>query len=87
MKNMLGNTSGTWGTYWEPIEKFECNLVGTHWEVGKKWKTFLAPLPHPPHPKTLKEKKQGTLSACSGLPIGCMKFLFPKEFVTVFSLG
>jgi hypothetical protein len=19
-KNMLGNTSGTWGTYWEPIE-------------------------------------------------------------------
>jgi hypothetical protein len=53
----------------------------------EKWKTFLAPLPHPPHPKTLKEKKQGTLSAYSGLSIGCMKFFFPKEFVTVFSLG
>jgi hypothetical protein len=25
---MLGNTLGTWATYWEPIE----NLKGTHWE-------------------------------------------------------
>jgi hypothetical protein len=22
-----------------------------------------------------------------GLPIGCMDFLFPKEFVTIFGLG
>ncbi len=28
MENMLGNTLGTWATYWEPIE----NLKGTHWE-------------------------------------------------------
>jgi hypothetical protein len=35
----------------------------------------------------LKGKKQGTLSACSGLPIGCMAFLFPKEFVTILGLG
>jgi hypothetical protein len=38
-------------------------------------------------PKTYKEKKQGTLSACFGLPIGCMKFLFRKEFLTIFGLG
>ncbi len=27
------------------------------------------------------------MSACLGLPIGCMKFLLPNEFVTIFSLG
>jgi hypothetical protein len=43
--------------------------------------------PYQPPPKTYKEKKQGTLSACLGLPIGCMKFLFPKELVTIFGLG
>jgi hypothetical protein len=33
-----------------------------------------------------KEKiNQGTLSAC--LHIGCMKFLFPKLFVTIFGLS
>jgi hypothetical protein len=34
MENMLGNTLGTWATYWEPIE----NLKGTHWEQGKNEK-------------------------------------------------
>jgi len=34
-----------------------------------------------------KEKVQGTLSACLGLPIGCMKFIFRKEFLTIFGLG
>jgi hypothetical protein len=38
-------------------------------------------------PKLIRKKKQGTLSACLGLPIGCMKFLFPKELVTIFGLG
>jgi hypothetical protein len=38
-------------------------------------------------PETSKEKKQSTLSACLGLPIGWMKFVFPKEFVTIFGLG
>jgi hypothetical protein len=34
MENMLGNTLGTWATYWEPIE----NLKGTHWEGEKNEK-------------------------------------------------
>jgi hypothetical protein len=34
MENMLGNTLGTWATYWEPIE----NLKGTHWEREKNEK-------------------------------------------------
>jgi hypothetical protein len=33
------------------------------------------------------KKKQGTLSACLGLHIGCTKFLFPKEFVTIFGVA
>jgi hypothetical protein len=57
--------------------------VRTHWEPGKnEKKSFSLPLPHP----NLKGKKS-TLSACLGLPIGCMKFLFPKEFITIFGLG
>jgi hypothetical protein len=30
---------------------------------------------------------QGTLGACLGLPIGCMKFFFLKEFITIFGLS
>jgi hypothetical protein len=80
MENMLGNTLGTWGKYWEPIE----NLKRTKWEPGINEKKSL---PHTPLPKLKKEKKEGTLSACLGLPIGCMKFLFSKELVTIFGLG
>jgi hypothetical protein len=42
---------------------------------------------HDPTPKLKMKKKQGTLSACLGLPIGCMKFLCIKELVTIFGLG
>jgi hypothetical protein len=45
------------------------------------------PPPNPPQNMKEKKRKQGTLSACFGLPIGCMKFLFPKDFVTIFGLG
>jgi hypothetical protein len=55
--------------------------VQTHWEDEKNEKKL------PTHPKTKKEKNQGTLRACLGLPIGCMKFLFPKDLVTIFGLG
>jgi hypothetical protein len=66
-----------------PLE-LERNIVRTHWEATKNEKT--SPPPAPPA-KTYKGKKQGTLSACLGLPIGCMKFLFPKDFVTIFGMG
>jgi hypothetical protein len=75
MENMLGNTLRNG----EHIG----NLMGTHWEPRKNEKKSLPP----PPPKTYMEKKQGTLSACLRLPIGCMKFLFTKELVTIFGLG
>jgi hypothetical protein len=56
-------------------------IVGTHWVLGENEKN--AP---PPPPKTLKGKKQGTLTASLGLSIDCMEFIFPKEF-TIFGLG
>ncbi len=95
---MLRNTLWTWGTYWEPNVnplgtwetywkpdvthwELEGNIVGTHWELGKIGKKI-------PSPQNLKwKKKQGTLNACLGLPIGSMKFLFSKEFITIFGLG
>jgi len=45
------------------------------------------PCPPPFPPQLKKLKKQGALSACLILPVGCMKFLFPKEFATIFGLG
>jgi hypothetical protein len=76
---------GTWETYREPNQNplgfFKGNIVRTHWEPMN----FFYKNPFPP--KLKMEKMQGTLSACLGLPIGCMKFLFPKEFITIFGLG
>jgi hypothetical protein len=42
-------------------------------------------LPHPT--QNLKEKKSRHFECMLSLPIGCMKFLFPKLFVTIFDLG
>jgi hypothetical protein len=60
--------------------------MGTHWDPGKNEKKSFPSLPlHPP--KLKRKHNQGTLSACLGLPIGYMKFLFPNEFITIFGLG
>jgi hypothetical protein len=56
---------------------------GTHWEPKKNEKK---PSPHPPRPSPsshLKGIKARHLECTLGPSIGCMKFLFPKEFVTV----
>jgi hypothetical protein len=59
--------------------------MGTHWEEGKINKKSLSPPPVPiPHMSI--RKKLDCLSVLS-LSIGCMKFLFPKLFITVFHLG
>jgi hypothetical protein len=67
--------------------------MGTHWELNgnkfgtkEKWKK--SPPPGPPSPETnLKEKKSRHFECMLSLPIGCMKFLFPKLFSTIFGLG
>jgi hypothetical protein len=51
------------GTHWE----LEGNTVGTHREQGQNEKKKI--LPSHPSALNLKGKKQGTLSACLGLPI------------------
>jgi hypothetical protein len=62
---MLGNTLKTW-------EHFE-NMLGTHWEQGRKTKKN-SPHPTPPHPE--KEKTGPIVSVWLSLPIGCMQFYF-----------
>jgi hypothetical protein len=47
----------------------------------KKWEKIPPPL------KNLKEKNSKHFECMLGLPIGCMKFLFPKLLVTIFGLG
>jgi hypothetical protein len=59
--------------------------LGTFWEhlgnKGEKPKIPSCP-PYPP-----KEKNKTHCYCLLRLPIGCMNFLFPKLFVTIFSLG
>jgi hypothetical protein len=47
------------------------------------------PSPTPPTTPTqnLKEKKSRHFECMLSLPIGCIKFLFPKLFITIFGMG
>jgi hypothetical protein len=54
-------------------------MMGTHWEQGEKLKKSISPCP-------LKKKKNWCVHECMlSLSIGCMKFLFTKRFVTIFT--
>jgi hypothetical protein len=68
-----------WGTHREYIGN---QLKGTCWEQRRKEKKSF-----PPPKKNLKGKKSRHFECILGLPIGCMKFLFPKLLVTIFGLG
>jgi hypothetical protein len=41
----------------------------------------------PPFSKLKRKEKSRHVECMMSLPIGCMKFLFPKLFVTIFGLG
>jgi hypothetical protein len=69
-----------WGTHWEHREHDE-NPLGTCWELRKNEKK------NSPPTQNLKGKKSRHFERMLSLPIGCMKFLFPKLFVTIFGLG
>jgi hypothetical protein len=64
------------GTQWE----LEGNVMGTK-EKRKN------PPPSPLPPKFKKKIKSRHFECMVSIPIGCMKFLFPKLFVTIFGLG
>jgi len=55
--------------------------LGTSWEQGGKTKNSLPPTLPP------KANNRSHLYCMLNLPIGCMNFVFPKLFVTIFSLG
>jgi hypothetical protein len=59
--------------------------VGEHIGNQRKMKRNPPPTPTPPGPfsQNLKGIKTRHLECTLGPSIGCMKFLFPKEFVTV----
>ncbi len=62
-----------WGITWEP----HGNMTGTHWEQGGKNNN----VPSSPPPK---EGYWISRECMLNLPLGCMKLLFPKMFVTIF---
>ncbi len=69
------------GIHWELGQQIE-NMMVTYWELKGnqgKLENILFYIPPPPN-----LKMQGTFGVCSGLPVGCMKFLLPKEFITIF---
>jgi hypothetical protein len=71
-----------WGSFWGPREHIG-NLKGTCWEQKKNEKKSLPS----PSPYNLKGKKSRHFECMPSLSIGCMKFLFPKLFITIFGLG
>ncbi len=72
----------SYGTHWE-IEEHFANLTKTAWELdGKTLRTLKKKSTTPPAPAP-KEKNYALLS----LLIGCIKFLFPKQFVIIFNLN
>jgi hypothetical protein len=60
---MLGNTLKTW----EPFE----NMLGTHWEQGRKTKNNSPTSPHPE-----KEKTGPIVSVCWAFPLAACNFYF-----------
>jgi len=58
-------------------------MLGTHWEPKKNEKKPSSHPPPGPFSQNLKGIKARHLECTVGPSIGCMKFLFPKEFITV----
>ncbi len=82
-----------WGTHWEPRECIG-NLMGIHWELERnilgtkgKMKKILPLPPFSPTQNLKGKKKSRHFEFMLSLPIGWMKFLFPKPLVTIFGLG
>jgi hypothetical protein len=70
-----------------PPLKIGVTLMGTHWEhVGNKGKMKKV-LHNPPSPKLKRKINSRHFECMLSLPIDCMKFVFPRVFVTSFSLG
>jgi hypothetical protein len=81
-----------WGARWEPREHIE-NLMGTHWELERNmlrtcWeqrKNEKNPPPQPRHLKLKREKIKALWVHAAPSHWLCMKFLFTKPFLTIFS--
>ncbi len=79
-------------TIWAKSEVLLGTSWRTNWELGKPYGNMMIenkeekqkiPLPTAP-----RKEKNWTVHECMlSLPIGYMKFLFPKLFVTIFGLG
>jgi hypothetical protein len=61
--------------------------MGIHWELEVYMLGTKEKWPPPSPTQNLKENKSRHFECMLNLPIGCMKFLFPKLFVTIFGLG
>ncbi len=88
---LLGKTHGIKGAIGNTLGEHIGNLTGTHWEPeGRYWeqrKNEKNPHPKPPPTPKLKKKKSRHFESMLSLPVGYMKFLFSKLFITIFGLG
>jgi len=65
-----------YGTTWGTLRELDENKLRTRWEQGKKAKKKLP-----------QDEKRAHHECMLSLPIGCVKFLYPKLFVTIFNLA
>jgi hypothetical protein len=81
------------GAIGNPLGKHIGNLMGTRWELKgnmlgtKEKRKNPPPTPLAAPTQNIKENNSRHFECMLSLPIGCMKFLFPKLFVTIFGLG
>jgi len=63
--------------------------MGIHWELEGNILRAKENEKNPPPPptKNLKENKSRHFECMLSFSIDCMKFLFPKLFITIFGLG
>jgi hypothetical protein len=70
-----------------PPLKIGVTLMGTHWELEGNKEKMKKILHNPPSPKLKRKINSRHFECMLSLPIDCMKFVFPKLFVTSFGLG
>jgi hypothetical protein len=58
-------------------------MLGNTLGTKEKWKETLLPPPLGPSSQNLKGIKARHLECTLGPSIDCMKFLFPKKFITI----
>jgi hypothetical protein len=90
----IGEGGGFWAKHMGLNRSVIGNTIGEHiWNLWNKLRTWRehvgnkGKMKKKSHTPNLKEKNKADFEWMLNLPIGFMKFLFPKLFITIFGMG